>query len=257
MDDRELLVRSSGFYNMDIRRSIGARMIGFSHMDNLLTSLSNYIRELSSDGGLVLDDGCGKMHISSYISNILGHEYDVVASDINPKKIHNPSDKYSSQSSLHPIVSDATNLPFQPNIFDVVYSTSFFSHVHSHDTALKEQIRVAKPGGYIIIIDENLFSPYQLYKWITSGGMDWIKNQNETKELEVKGFKFKGKNENHYSPKYWRDYINSHKNLRLNTISSPRVEEDKALSEIFNSSIISKLYTCYETHTIVVAKVTK
>lgn len=225
-------------------------------MDNILASLESHVRSESPGGGRVLDVGCGEMHISSAIAERLGDKYDIVASDINPNKLANPTnDMYSPQPTLSPAVGDATRLPFRSDLFDVTYSTSFFSHVRSHDSALSEQIRVTKPGGHILILDENLFSPYQLYKWLRASGPEWLVSQDEPKLLEVKSFEYRGTNENHYSPRYWRHYIDGHELLQLKMVTSPRVEQDGTLSRVFSLPFTSTLYTYYETHTVILAEV--
>lgn len=43
-------------------------------------------------------------------------------------------------------------LPFPDNIFDFVYSTSVLEHIDNKEKALKEMMRVAKPGGTVIFI---------------------------------------------------------------------------------------------------------
>ena len=245
---------------MNIKRSVGARVVGFSHMDNILASLGHHISEAVPDGGRVLDVGCGEMHISSTIAERIGSSYELVASDINPNKLADPTNEmYSPQPNLSPAAGDATQLPFEADTFDITYSTSFFSHVHSHDSALDEQVRVTKPGGYILVLDENLLSPYQLYKWICDSGLNgwfkWLVSKDETQMLEVEGFKYRGVNENHYSPRYWRKYIDDSAYLSLKTVTSPRVEQDSRLVGLFSLPLLDRIYTFYETHTIVVARV--
>lgn len=241
---------------MNLAKTVGARLTGFSHIDNILHSLAAAIRTAAPDGGRVLDVGCGEMHISAQLATELGSDYDVVAADINPVKLRHPTKPgYSPAPNLHPAAADATELPFATDTFDVVYSTSFFSHVRSHDDALDEQIRVARPGGQVVVVDENLSSPYQLYKWLSSLGPSWALRQSEPRRLEVRGFEYVGTNENHYTPRYWRSYISAHDRLRLDSVSSPRVECDRTLGPVFAVGPVARAYTWYETHTIAAAEV--
>ena len=61
--------------------------------------------------------------------------------------------------------ADALNLPFEKNTFDAVVSGFLMRNVGDIQQALKEQYRILKPGGRIIILDNtkpkrNLFSPF-------------------------------------------------------------------------------------------------
>ena len=61
--------------------------------------------------------------------------------------------------------ADALNLPFEKNTFDAVVSGFLMRNVGDIQQALKEQYRILKPGGRIIILDttkpkRNLFSPF-------------------------------------------------------------------------------------------------
>ncbi|MCL4479028.1 MAG: glycosyltransferase [Deltaproteobacteria bacterium] len=49
------------------------------------------------------------------------------------------------------ITSDAAALPFDNNFFDVCVSFDAFEHIEEPDKALSEIIRITKPGGYIYI----------------------------------------------------------------------------------------------------------
>lgn len=47
---------------------------------------------------------------------------------------------------------DGNTLPFAQNSQDYVYSSHFLEHVTDYKNALKEQYRVLKPNGYMIIV---------------------------------------------------------------------------------------------------------
>lgn len=50
------------------------------------------------------------------------------------------------------LVSDAENLPFDDNYFDLVYSFGVLHHTPNTDKAVEEALRVLKPGGKFIIM---------------------------------------------------------------------------------------------------------
>ena len=61
--------------------------------------------------------------------------------------------------------ADALNLPFEKNTFDAVVSGFLMRNVGDIQQTLKEQYRILKPGGRIVILDttkpkRNLFSPF-------------------------------------------------------------------------------------------------
>ena len=62
-----------------------------------------------------------------------------------------------------PVVADARGLPFKDNIFDLVYSFGVVEHFENTEKAIEEHVRVANPGGKIIITVPYLFSPYTVY----------------------------------------------------------------------------------------------
>ena len=53
-------------------------------------------------------------------------------------------------------IADATKLPWEDNSFDTAIMNDFFEHVNKPEEALKEALRVVKPGGRIYIN----FPPY-------------------------------------------------------------------------------------------------
>ncbi len=61
------------------------------------------------------------------------------------------------------VYGDACNLPFDNETFDVVMSAEFFEHVADIDRDMKEQIRVVKAGGRLIIVQPNLLNPFTLF----------------------------------------------------------------------------------------------
>ncbi len=47
--------------------------------------------------------------------------------------------------------ADATNLPFEDETFDVVYSFKVLAHLENWDKAIEEMMRVLKPDGFLIV----------------------------------------------------------------------------------------------------------
>ncbi len=54
-------------------------------------------------------------------------------------------------SPCHVTQMDASNMVFQPNAFDVIYSFNVFEHLPDPEAVIVESLRVLKPGGCIFI----------------------------------------------------------------------------------------------------------
>jgi len=59
---------------------------------------------------------------------------------------------------------EAENLPYEDNVFDVVYSCGGFNFYNDKQKAINEMIRVSKPGKKIFIIDETEKTVKEVYK---------------------------------------------------------------------------------------------
>ena len=71
-------------------------------------------------------------------------------------------------------VSPEKNLPFADNTFDLVYHNDVIEHVEKPFEFLKEQFRVLKPGGGIIIGTPNLLRVANIAKMLV-GALDFPK----------------------------------------------------------------------------------
>jgi ubiquinone/menaquinone biosynthesis C-methylase UbiE len=58
---------------------------------------------------------------------------------------------------------DEENLPFTDNYFDEIYSRNLLEHLKNVGFAVKEMVRVLKPGGKLILITDN--ASYYLFHY--------------------------------------------------------------------------------------------
>ena len=72
------------------------------------------------------------------------------------------SKKWKINSEL--VCCEAEKLPFNDNVFDVVYSCGGFNYYNDKEKAISEMIRVAKNGSKIFIIDETGKTVKNIYK---------------------------------------------------------------------------------------------
>lgn len=108
-------------------------------------------------GKTVLDMGCGAAGKSLYYLSIGADR--VVGVDIVPH-YREEAESFARELGFGDrftfLLADALHLPIGDSSFDVVIMNDFMEHIHSPKDALREALRVLKPGGRIYIN----FPPY-------------------------------------------------------------------------------------------------
>lgn len=89
---------------------------------------------------------------------------DVIASDFCAEMLAHAA----SRGVAHTLVADALQLPFPDGKFDVVTVAFGLRNMADYPAALREMLRVLKPGGHLLILDFSLpggilRAPYRLY----------------------------------------------------------------------------------------------
>jgi SAM-dependent methyltransferase len=62
---------------------------------------------------------------------------------------------FRAHFSPHAVLADALRLPFQKESVDIVNCTDIIEHVHDPKRFLQENLRIMKPGGFLLIITPN------------------------------------------------------------------------------------------------------
>ncbi len=88
---------------------------------------------------------------------------EVIASDFCAEMLEHASRRGLEQT----IVADALNLPFESESFDVVTVAFGLRNMADYEAALKEMLRVLRPGGKLVILD------FSLPKGILRGPYRW------------------------------------------------------------------------------------
>ena len=107
---------------------------------------------------VILEVGCGAGMTLGPISNFVKLAYGV---DFADSLLTRAKGFYPE---LRLITGEANDLPFKDKMFDKVYSFSVFEYFPSlnyAEKAIKEMIRVLKPGGIIYINTPNYWFPYE------------------------------------------------------------------------------------------------
>lgn len=94
-------------------------------------------------GRRVLDAGCGT---GLLLEKAAGVAAEAVGVDISPGML-----ELAKRRGLEVFLSDITELPFDDESFDTVYSFKVLAHVERIEAALEEMARVTKPGGHLVL----------------------------------------------------------------------------------------------------------
>jgi ubiquinone/menaquinone biosynthesis C-methylase UbiE len=109
-------------------------------------------------GDRVLDVGCGPGTDTLALARLVGDSGQVVGVDYDQAMIAN-ADRAATDANIGLCVkhihADAYALPFEPGEFDSCRSERLFEHLCHPEQALSEMVRVAKPGGSVVLVDSD------------------------------------------------------------------------------------------------------
>lgn len=122
------------------------------HKDDNLALIREGLKLRGNKEEIILDVGCGPgivaTFLSSYVSNVVGV-------DVTPAMLAEARNlaKEKNVSNIQYIEGLMENLPFEDRKFDGVVTRFTFHHLINPEKALKEMVRVCKPGGRIAVCD--------------------------------------------------------------------------------------------------------
>jgi len=128
-----------------------------------LDSLEELIRESSSQFPLVLEVGCGTaVDLYSVANNTTCQPFGLDLSGEALTVASGVGKRFSKKALL--VRGDLLFLPFADESLDLVFSQGVMEHLSNDETALKEKIRVLKPGGNIVISVPQKYTAYTVIK---------------------------------------------------------------------------------------------
>lgn len=107
----------------------------------------------------VLEVGAGKGRFAARLKAELGCE--VIATDSSPAMIG-----ASRNLGVDAREADVRNLPFEDATFDVVVAAWMLYHVNPLDQALREIVRVLRPGGRLVAVTNGRDHLSELWNWV-------------------------------------------------------------------------------------------
>lgn len=135
--------------------------------------------------GQILENGCGVgmyvEHLSPFGGTVIGLEYDFERSA--EARTHSP----------HIFNAAGEFIPLPPLTFDLILSHEVIEHVQDDRTAIREMIRLLKPGGRAVIFCPNRGYPFETH------GIYWNGKYRFGNKLFV-----------NYLPRAWRDKLAPH-----------------------------------------------
>lgn len=112
-------------------------------------------KEAALRAGRILEIGAGKGRMVRVLKRT-GVKAEIHCVDLNA---------YVQQSSPYAVMANAINLPYRSDSFDLSYSLGVIEHFPETALAIREHIRVVRPGGHILITTPHL-SPYTLLRFL-------------------------------------------------------------------------------------------
>jgi SAM-dependent methyltransferase/predicted N-acetyltransferase YhbS len=105
-----------------------------------------------ADGELLLDVGCGLGEVARELGTRVGPRGSVVAIDLSERMIDHARRRHDGGPVTY-AVGDIAALQYPDCHFDAVHSERVLQHVPDPDAAVRELVRVTKPGGRVCIVD--------------------------------------------------------------------------------------------------------
>lgn len=115
------------------------------HAERLLTMVN------FEAGQTYLDVGCGNGAAPIYLAR--HYQLEVTGIDVDPDQIRIAQEHSAGLPNVRFMTVDGGQLPFEDAEFDLVFTNKVTHHIPNWEEAVREMLRVLKPGGYFIYSD--------------------------------------------------------------------------------------------------------
>ena len=122
----------------------------------------------AKEGDRVLDIAGGTGDLTRLFARKVGQRGQVIHTDINEAMLRVGRDRMLNEGVLAPpLVCDAEKLPFADNYFDVVCVAFGLRNMTHKDQALREMLRILRPGGKLCVLEFSKVAPplAKAYDW--------------------------------------------------------------------------------------------
>lgn len=99
---------------------------------------------------VVADIGAGSGFITEGLVNEV---YKIIAVDQSEKMLEIMQEKFSSYDNVDYRLSESDKIPIADGEVDIAFANMYLHHVEDPPAAIKEMVRILKPGGRIVITD--------------------------------------------------------------------------------------------------------
>jgi SAM-dependent methyltransferase len=126
-------------------------------VEHYLRKRTEYVRLTAPPPGRILDVGCGTGVLAARLAQ---DGYDAFGVDPSAGMLEILRSEHPEVKAQ---VASGTELPFEDGAFDLVLTVAVLHHIADRDDVrrtLTEMVRVARPGGRILVWDHNPRNPY-------------------------------------------------------------------------------------------------
>jgi ubiquinone/menaquinone biosynthesis C-methylase UbiE len=156
--------RSRGFLGnfANVDQADAAELVGRLDTMHALEFFRAYKRETFSlmrleAGASAADVGCGTGEDARQLADVVGRSGCVVGFDISEAMLKEASSRHgASGSNIRFIQSGADDLKAPSSSFDAIRADRVLTHVHDVAAALREMMRVVKPGGRVVVSEPDM-----------------------------------------------------------------------------------------------------
>ena len=109
-------------------------------------------------GMAVMDLGCGSGAFTTFVARAVGEQGKVYAVDIQPEMLRQLEHKLARPenrdiTNIEPRQASAYQLPFEDGALDLAYLVTVLQEIPDRGRALREIMRVLKPGGTLAVTE--------------------------------------------------------------------------------------------------------